>query len=127
MAKTIEQLKAQGAQVKNATVVGENTATRVGKLFNDIVEHIEEATADGATTTNKIAPLAVTTPKIADEAVITEKLADGAVTTEKLADVAVTTEKIANGVPSGFVPFTATAPTTTRATIPRSVSTTIAP
>lgn len=41
MAKTIEQLKAQGAQVKNATVVGENTATRVGTLFTDIVEHVE--------------------------------------------------------------------------------------
>lgn len=76
MAKTIEQLKAQSAEVKNATVVGENTATRVGTLFNDIVEHIEQVTADGATTTKKLAPLAVTT----------EKLADGAVTTEKLAD-----------------------------------------
>ena len=42
MAKTIEQLKAQGAQVKNATVVGENTATRVGNLFTDIVEHVEQ-------------------------------------------------------------------------------------
>lgn len=42
MAKTIEQLKAQGAEVKNATVVGENTATRVGTLFTDIVEHVEE-------------------------------------------------------------------------------------
>lgn len=41
MAKTIEQLKAQGAEVKNATVVGENTATRVGTLFTDIVEHVE--------------------------------------------------------------------------------------
>ena len=50
MAKTIEQLKAQGAEVKNATVVGENTATRVGTLFTDIVEHVEqyetEQTAD---------------------------------------------------------------------------------
>ena len=42
MAKTIEQLKAQGAEVKNATVVGENTATRVGTLFTDIVEHVEQ-------------------------------------------------------------------------------------
>ena len=42
MAKTIEQLKAQGAEVKNATVVGENTATRLGTLFNDIVEHVED-------------------------------------------------------------------------------------
>ena len=42
MAKTIEQLKAQGAEVKNATAVGENTATRVGTLFTDIVEHVEQ-------------------------------------------------------------------------------------
>lgn len=46
MAKTIEQLKAQGAQVKNATVVGENTATRVGTLFTDIVEHVEQYEAE---------------------------------------------------------------------------------
>ena len=48
MAKTIEQLKAQGAEVKNATVVGENTATRVGTLFTDILEHVEQYEADGA-------------------------------------------------------------------------------
>ena len=36
-------------------------------------------------------------------------------------------EKIANGVPAGFVPLTATAPTTTSATIPSNDSTTIAP
>lgn len=41
MAKTIEELKAQSAEVKNASVVGENTATRVGTLFTDIVEHVE--------------------------------------------------------------------------------------
>ena len=35
MAKTIDELKAQGAEVKNATVVGENTATRVGTLFTE--------------------------------------------------------------------------------------------
>lgn len=46
MAKTIEQLKAQGAEVKNATVVGENTATRVGTLFTDIVEHVEQNEAE---------------------------------------------------------------------------------
>ena len=66
MAKTIEQLKAQSAEIKNATVVGENTATRVGALFTDIVEHIEQVTADGAITTQKLAPLAVTTEKLAD-------------------------------------------------------------
>lgn len=59
MAKTIEQLKAQGAMVKNATVVGENTATRVGTLFNDIVEHVEEyevrQTADTEANTQAIA------------------------------------------------------------------------
>ena len=68
MAKTIEQLKAQGAQVKNATVVGENTATRVGTLFTDIVEYMEQVSADGAVTTSKIANGAVTTEKLADNA-----------------------------------------------------------
>ena len=68
MAKTIEQLKAQGAQVKNATVVGENTATRVGTLFTDIVEYMEQVSADGAVTTSKIANGAVTTEKLADSA-----------------------------------------------------------
>lgn len=51
MAKTIEQLKAQGAEVKNATVVGENTATRVGTLFTDIVEHVEQYEAEQAADT----------------------------------------------------------------------------
>ena len=46
MAKTIEQLKAQSAEVKNASVIGENTATRVGSLFNDIVEHVEQETEE---------------------------------------------------------------------------------
>ena len=78
MAKTIEQLKAQSAEVKNATVVGENTATRVGTLFTDIVEYMEQVSADGAVTTKKLAPLAVTTEKIANGAVTTEKLADSA-------------------------------------------------
>ena len=36
-------------------------------------------------------------------------------------------ENIENGVPSGFVPFTATAPTTTNATIQRRDSTIMAP
>lgn len=46
MAKTIDDLKAQSAEVKNATVVGENTATRVGTLFTDIVEHVEQYEAE---------------------------------------------------------------------------------
>lgn len=53
MAKTIEQLKAQGAEVKNATVVGENTATRVGTLFTDIVEHVEQYEAGQTADTEK--------------------------------------------------------------------------
>ena len=49
MAKTISELKAQSAEVKNASAIGENTATRVGQLFGDIVEHVEqyENTKDG--------------------------------------------------------------------------------
>lgn len=42
MAKTISELKAQSAEVKNASAIGENTATRVGQLFSDIVEHVEQ-------------------------------------------------------------------------------------
>lgn len=42
MAKTISELKAQSAEVKNASAIGENTATRVGQLFGDIVEHVEQ-------------------------------------------------------------------------------------
>lgn len=76
MAKTIDELKAQSAEVKDATVVGENTATRVGTLFNDIVEHIEQAHADGTVTTEKLASSAITTEKIANGAVTFEKLAD---------------------------------------------------
>lgn len=53
MSKTIEQLKAQGAEVKNATVVGENTATRVGTLFTDIVEHLEQYEAGQTANTEK--------------------------------------------------------------------------
>ena len=76
MAKTIDELKAQSAEVKNATSVGENTATRVGTLFNDIVEYIEQVPANGAVTTEKLAPIAVTAEKIANGTVTTEKLAD---------------------------------------------------
>lgn len=80
MAKTIEQLKAQGAQVKNATVVGENTATRVGTLFTDIVEHVEQyeagQTADTEANTLAINQEAQARAK-ADEqlstAIVTEK------------------------------------------------------
>ena len=42
MVKTISELKAQSAEVKNASAIGENTATRVGQLFGDIVEHVEQ-------------------------------------------------------------------------------------
>ena len=81
MAKTIDELKAQSAEVKNATVVGENTATRVGTLFNDIVEYIEQVSADGAVTTEKLAPQAVTTEKLADSAI--SKAMTTAITDEK--------------------------------------------
>lgn len=82
MAKTIEQLKAQSAEVKNATVVGENTATRVGTLFNDIVEYIEQVPADETVTNKKLAPSAITNEKIANGAVTIEKLADTAIDNE---------------------------------------------
>ena len=57
MAKTIDELKAQSAEVKNATVVGENTATRVGTLFTDIVEHVEKAEQTLISYTNYSSPI----------------------------------------------------------------------
>lgn len=42
MAKTIEELRAQSQTVKNASTVGENTAMRVGTLFDDIVGHVQD-------------------------------------------------------------------------------------
>lgn len=96
MAKTIEQLKAQSAEVKNATVVGENTATRVGTLFTDIVEYIEQVPADGAVTTEKLAPLAITTAKIAKGAVTGDKIAAGTITEDNIADKSLSQNVLAN-------------------------------
>ena len=80
MAKTIEQLKAQSAEVKNASVIGENTATRVGSLFNDIVEHVEayEAGQTADTEANTLAISNETTARVkADDglnaAIVAEK------------------------------------------------------
>lgn len=42
MAKTISELKNQSIQVRDASAAGENTATRVGTVLNDIVGHIED-------------------------------------------------------------------------------------
>lgn len=42
MAKTISELRNQSIQVRDASAAGENTATRVGTVLNDIVGHIEE-------------------------------------------------------------------------------------
>ena len=72
MAKTIEQLKAQSAEIKNATVVGENTATRVGALFNDIVDALAEEKA-AIIGTERIADKAVTLSKLSDEIVNSSK------------------------------------------------------
>lgn len=89
MAKTIEQLKAQGAEVKNATVVGENTATRVGTLFTDIVEHVEQYEARQTADTEANAK-AIAEEKAAIMA--NERIADGAVTIEKIADSSIDDE-----------------------------------
>ena len=96
MAKTIDELKAQGAQVKNATVVGENTATRVGTLFTDIIEYIEQVPADGTITTKKIAPSAITTEKIANGAVTGDKIAAGTITEDNIADKSLSQNVLAN-------------------------------
>lgn len=42
MAKTISELRNQSIQVRDASAAGENTATRVGTVLNDIVGHIED-------------------------------------------------------------------------------------
>lgn len=73
MAKTIEELKTQSEQIKNASVVGENTATRVGTLFGDVVDTVNEE---------------INRAKAAEEANATsiidnDRLADGAVTYKK--------------------------------------------
>lgn len=46
----LSELKQQAQTIKNATIVGENTATRVGSLFEDIVneEEIRTSVEDGA-------------------------------------------------------------------------------
>ena len=42
MAKTIEELLAQAETIKDETQIGQNTAERVGTLFQDISEYIDE-------------------------------------------------------------------------------------
>ena len=42
MAKTISELRNQSIQVRDASAAGENTATRVGTVLNDIAGHIED-------------------------------------------------------------------------------------
>ena len=116
MSKTIDELRAQGERIANATQAGENTATRVGGTITDIVDHIasledgngavaniaqgavgRDNIANGVVDEYAIADGAVKTSKIADAAVVASKLAQGAVTTDALADDAVTTAKIAQG------------------------------
>ena len=97
MAKTIDELKAQSAEVKNATVVGENTATRVGTLFTDIVEYIEQLPADGTVTTKKLAPSAITNEKIANGAVTGDKIATGTITEDNIKDKSLSQNVIADG------------------------------
>lgn len=41
MAKTIAQLRTEAQTIKNATMVGENTATRVGGFGEDIVDYLD--------------------------------------------------------------------------------------
>ncbi len=48
MSKTIEQLRTAAQVIKNETGEGRNTANRVGGLFEDIVDYIDEETGGGA-------------------------------------------------------------------------------
>lgn len=48
MSKTIEELRADAQRIKNETGEGRNTATRVGGLFEDIVDMIDDYHGDGS-------------------------------------------------------------------------------
>lgn len=53
MAKTIAQLRTEAQTIKNATITGENTATRVGGTIEDVVDYID-AQEQGETITEII-------------------------------------------------------------------------
>lgn len=42
MAKTIAQLRTEAQTIKNATITGENTATRVGGTIEDVVDYLDD-------------------------------------------------------------------------------------
>lgn len=42
MSKTTEDLKKSALQIRNATESGENTAERIGKLFEDILSVLDD-------------------------------------------------------------------------------------
>lgn len=44
---TINEMRQVATQIENATIVGENSAQRVGGLFNDIVDELEEVDSIG--------------------------------------------------------------------------------
>ncbi len=48
MSKTIEELRADAQRIKNETGEGKNTANRVGGLFEDIVDVIDDYHGDGS-------------------------------------------------------------------------------
>lgn len=51
---TIDDLKIKANLIANATKEGENTAKRVGGLFNDVIALIEEKIDKGATTQSEL-------------------------------------------------------------------------
>lgn len=73
----IEQLREDAAVIRDETSPGANTSERIGNMFIDIINNIEEAG-------NELEDGAVTTEKLADEAVTREKLAFDAVDVERL-------------------------------------------
>lgn len=48
MAKTIAQLRQEAQTIRDASAVGENTATRVGGTIEDVVDYVENAIIAGA-------------------------------------------------------------------------------
>ena len=48
MAKTIAQLRQEAQIIKNATITGENTATRVGGTIEDVVDYLDEIYLDNS-------------------------------------------------------------------------------
>lgn len=92
MAKDINIIRTEAETIRDATIIGENTAERVGGTIVDIVNLL-----DGNIASEHIKDNAITSSKISSNSVTRDKIADNSINTAKLQDKAVTKEKIADG------------------------------